>query len=316
MNNQDPYTLMQRAVDVVGTSLHPANKIAATLSGLDTKGERFSVSATNLWPEPIVKTIGTEIRIGNSSGTVHAETACILRAPRTNDSSLFITDPPCPNCVKNMAEAGVKRLYIDHKGFDKDFALRRGHHFDNMSMQICEKSGISVYKIFRKDKKLETIFETPAGYHPPVENPQHMEILPKVFSADQLSLWIKTERKRYGQEPYALAFATDADGQHVMISANAHPVIGFTSDTMEDPETKYSFILQPVNRILMTAARKGLNLQPGSLFSSIVPSSRELVNIVGAEIKSLIIGDSHAARDQYGPQALAQLTKAGILNVQ
>lgn len=312
---EDIYTLMQRAVDVVGTSPHPANKIAATLAGRDTKDAAFSISATNFWPAPIIRTLGMEARIGNSSGTVHAETACILRAPCTHDSSLFITDLPCPNCVKNMAEAGVKRLYIDHKGFDKDFAVRRGHHFENMAMQICERSGISVYKIFRKDKKLETILEIPADYKPPVEKPQHMEILTEKFSDDQFSFWIKTERKRYGQEPYAMAFALDAENRRVMISAEAHPVIGYTSDTIEDPDTKYSFILQPVNRILMTAARKGLRIQPDTLFSSIVPTARELVNVIGAEISSIRIGDAHAARDQHGPQALAQLQGTGILTI-
>lgn len=310
-----PYDHMQNAVDIVGTSPHPANKIAATLAGTDAKGQPYAVSATNYWPEPIMAHMGIDARIGNSSGTVHAETACILRAPMTDGSSLFITDLPCPNCVKNMAEAGIKAMYIDHKGFDKDFAKRRGHHFENMAMLICERAGISVYRIFRKEKKIETIYEPPAGYKPALEKPQHIEMLEKSASADLLSYWAKTERMRYGEEPYALAFAADANGALAMLSAQPHPVIGFTSDMADEAQDKYSFLLQPVNRVLMTAARKGLKIMPGMVYSSIVPTARELVNFIGAGLDILTIGDPHAARDQFGPMALAQIESKGILKI-
>lgn len=187
-----PYDQMQKAVDIVGDSPHPTNKIAATLAGTDKGGRAFSVAHNNYWPDPIRQNIGTEIKIGNASGTLHAETACVIHSPGpTNDSQLFVTDLPCPNCVKNLAEAGIKTLYIDHKGFDKDYAQRRGHHFSNMSMRICEKAGISVYKIFRKDKKLESILEISADYVPPVEKPPHVE---RVIGDAAFSTAVKKER--------------------------------------------------------------------------------------------------------------------------
>lgn len=309
-----PYDQMQKTVDIVGASPHPTNKIAATLAGVDKDGKDFSVSYNNYWPDPIRKNIGTEVKIGNASGTLHAETACVIHSPGpTNDSAVFVTDLPCPNCVKNLAEAGIKSLYIDHKGFDKDYAQRRGHHFSNMSMRICEKAGISVYKIFRKDRKLESILEIPADYAPPVEKPPHFE---RVMSAESFNIAVKKERLRYGDRAYAVALAADHENKLFLLSAEPHPVIGYTSDTMEEPEDKYSFILQPVNRLIMTAARKGLRIQNGRLYSSIVPTARELVNVVGLGLTSIAIGDPHAARDQFGPMAVAQMEKAGILNVQ
>ena len=162
----DPYTEMQKAVDIVNTSQHPTNKIAATLFGQDHEGQVFSVSRTNYWPEPILKKIGTTQRIGNSSGTIHAETACIMNAPCTEGASLCVTDPFCPNCAKNMAEAGIKTVYIDHKGFNKDFVARRGDEFENMSMYICESAGISVYEIRRKEKELIPILKIAPAYRP------------------------------------------------------------------------------------------------------------------------------------------------------
>src|SRR5688572_3388790 len=135
------YELMQQAVDIVQQSEHPTNKVSAAIAGLDVTGTPYAIAKTNYWPEDIKMRIGREARIGSASGTVHAETACLLAAPRTENASVFVTDVPCPNCVKNMAEAGIKALYIDHKGFAKDFALRRGGHFESMSLRICEKAG-------------------------------------------------------------------------------------------------------------------------------------------------------------------------------
>ena len=310
--NPSPYTLMQAAVDIVGTSDHPTNKIAATLAGQDAGGQAFSISKTNFWPESIKQKIGKDVRIGNSSGTVHAETACILAAPVTDDSALFITDPPCPNCVKNMAEAGVRALYIDHKGFDKDFARRRGEDFSNMSMRICDKAGISVYKIFRKEQRTETILKIPEGYSPPIENPPKIEPLEGAINAGDFETLIADHQKFYSDEPFALLTAHGQIGRSFVIAANIHPVIGYTSQTMEKPENKYSFLLQPVNRILMIAARYGLNVDKTLVFSSRVPTSRELVNLIGADVQSLHIGNAQDSRDEFGLQALAKLKNAGI----
>jgi deoxycytidylate deaminase len=312
--SSDVFTHMQSAVDIVGTSQHPANKIAATLAGKDAGGADFTVSRVNFWPEAIKNKIGTEVNIGNSSGTVHAEVACILGAPMTNAASLFVTDPPCPNCVKNLAEAGVKMLYIDHKGFDKDFATRRGEDFRAMSMGICEKAGIGVVKIFRKEKRTEVIFEIPAGYAPVIEKPARVERLKDAVDDKFFYELIMLEGSFYKRRPFAVVIAEGQLGKAFMISAEVHPIAGFTS-SVEQPEGKYNFLLQPIHRTLMTAARYGLKIRDGYIFSSRVPTAREQVNMVGAGLTNIYVGDDHEARDEHGLKALEQLTGAGILKI-
>lgn len=312
------YDLMQRAVDIVHDSPHPDNKIAATLAGVDQSGNPFSVSYTNYWPPAIHETIGMGTRIGNSSGTVHAETACIIHAPATKDAALFVTDPPCPNCVKNMAEAGIKALYIDHKGFNKDFARRRGHHFTAMSMRICEKAGISVYEIRRKEEKRVPIFETPESFTPQLEKPPQIEAIEKK-DIDHLSFLdcVKSKKRKYKKEPFAVAVARDPKSKTAyLIAAERHPVIGYISETMEEKEEKYSLLLEPVNRLIMTAALRGLKIDPDYLFSSRTPTARELVNMVGAGLEKITISDIHESRDKYGLKALEQLRAASILSTQ
>lgn len=306
-----PFEQMQKAVDIVNTSLHPTNKIAATLFGKD-----FSLSRVNYWPDPIRAAFGMETDIGNSSGTMHAEISCILNAPQTEGAAICVTDPFCPNCAKNMAEAGIKTIYVDHKGFDKDFASRRGDHFKNMSMQICERAGISVYEVRRKEEKLVPILEVDPAYTPPNDAPVIVSILEKADQAFFLDMIADAHANLSGHK-FALAMGRDLQGRNVALCARSHLAIGFSkrfdASELHEDSGKYSFILEPVNRILMNAARLGIKPDPDFLYSSEVPTSRELVNLVGAGIRTLAIGDIHQARDPEALRALKQLNEAGIL---
>lgn len=295
---------MQAAVDIVNDSPHPTTKVAATIAGED-----FALSRTNQWSDAIANALGTETNIGNSSGTTHAETTCILASKKTEDASIFITDPPCPNCMKNIAEAGITSLYIDHKGFDKDWAKRRGDSFENMSMRIAAKAGIDVFVIYRKEQRFEIISEHPPGYGPEEENPAIIELCDDWESA------IKKAKETCKDEPFTLALATNKEGETQSILVDRHPTIGYTTETVESKRGKYSFILQPLNRLLMTAAKEGLSLNSEYIYSSRVPTSRELVNFVSAGFQALSIGDTTTSRDDFGPIALRQLQKANLLRL-
>ena len=302
---------MQRAVDIVGSSPHETNKIAATLFKNDV-----SYSSTNLWPDAILDKIGIETRIGNSSGTVHAEVECLLNFPVAVDgASLCITDPFCPNCAKNIAESGVKKIYIDHKGFDKDFALRRNNDFENMSLRIVTRAGISLYEIRRKEGVITPILEVDAAYKAPQDNPIKIEqtnLHPNLYALNQIVTSAKVLHKRWG-----CALAKDANGQVYSLIASAHPAIGYTRDADGDiishKEGKYSFYLEPMNRILMGAHRYGLRLIDGLVWTSVVPTSRELVNCVAAGIETLCIGNRDYGRDEDAIAASQLLAERGVM---
>lgn len=312
---EDPFTAMQAAIDIVGTSPHPANKVAATIFG-----RNFGFSRTNYWPLPIFDKFGMTTDIGNSSGTVHAETACFLQANAPTDgASLCVTDPFCPNCAKNIAEAGIKKIYIDHKGFDKDFFKRRSGHFETLSMQICEKAGIAVYELWRKDERLVPIFEPPANHFVSEDSPVYREPLEDV-SEGAFNDIIAAGFKMHDKRKFCVVFAKDPKGKIVSLTGRGHAVTGFT---MEDPqdikiiekrEDKYSLFQEPVNRMLMYLAKHGMKACEGYFFSSSVPTSREQVNLVGAGIKRLTVGDLTKARDADSLVAMRQLSDAGILS--
>jgi deoxycytidylate deaminase len=303
----NPITAMQATVDIVNTSPHPTNKIAACLFNED-----YIISKTNDWPEPIKTKLGTEQRIGNASGTVHAEVRAMFGSIiPTQNLSLCVTDPFCPNCAKNIAEAGIKTVYVDHKGFEKDFALRHGDEFQSMSLRIAEKAGMSVYKVERKEERITPIFVSPPDFIPAEDNPIKIRELSK---GDTVQDWIS--KNRIIHERWGAAIARNNNGELFGLFASCHPAIGYTHDMITNPsEGKYNFYLEPLNRILMASKRYGLTLDRSQLYMAQVPTSRELVNFVAAGFDYLKIGDQTKARDEEALMAISLLQQSHIIKV-
>jgi deoxycytidylate deaminase len=318
-----PFHAMQAAVDIVNTSPHPVNKIAASIFGTDQSGAPFLISAINHWPPAILNAFGIDARIGSSSGTIHAETSCILQAPITAGAALAITDPFCPNCAKNIAEAGIKTIYIDHKGFAKDFAERRGDEFMTMSLRVVERAGISVYEINRKEQVITPIITPSPNYRPPEDKPVTLQSSP-VTAFDRVVLIGMAEKFRTiaRNVPYAVAWATGVDGRPRIMLAPAHVTVGYTEGSTADKlemadmhSGKYSFVMEPVNRLMMAAARHGLKPDPRLIVSSRVPTAREQVNMVAAGLVNLHVLNPQDSRDVGSINALHQLTRAGVMVV-
>jgi dCMP deaminase len=315
-----PLTYMQQALDLAPKSPHPTNKIAAVLFGEDRGGREFSIMRTNHWPDPIYEKIGTSIKIGNSSGTVHAETAAIVSTPHaTEGSSICITDPFCPNCAKNIAEAGIKNIYIDENGFGKDFFKRRGGDFDKMSMRICERAGINVFAINMLREEITPILEIDKDYQPVEDSPIVKEPVENVSEAIFTDI-IESATTKNHRRKFCIAMVEDVKGKRFGLIARAHVAIGYTMEEPTEaldlltPIGKYSFIQEPVNRMMMHLSRFGYTLYEDYLYCSQVPTSREQVNLVGAEIKRITIGDIQKCRDPHGLKAMQQLKDANILD--
>lgn len=281
---------MQLAVDIVLSSRHADNKIAATLFK-----DTASLSKTNDWPAPILEKLGQDARIGDSSGTIHAELNCLFHTPfSTEGASLAITDPCCPNCAKCIAEAGIKSVYIDHKGFEKDFAVRRGDEFQDMSLRILAHAGVSLYEVIRKENKIRLLYEPDIGYIPPEDNP--IEIRPCRAPLSDATLLQTAKLVKVKHERWGCALATDAHGKLWTLVASAHPAIGYTQHDMNRTDGKYDFILEPMNRLLMGAARNGLKVSRDHIWCSVLPSPREMVNLVGYGVQKVHIGDLENAK--------------------
>ncbi|MAZ76702.1 MAG: deoxycytidylate deaminase [Micavibrio sp.] len=315
-----PFKAMQTALDIVESSSHPSNKVSASVFGDTAKGINFLVAHTNHWPTIIADRIGLNVKIGNSSGTIHAETACLtdISAP-TEGASICITDPFCPNCAKNIAEAGIKNIYIDQRGFQKDFFKRRSDHFETMSMQIAERAGINVYAVDMNKEEITTIFEAPKDYTPIEDSP--IECSPiKEANEETFQSIVAIAEEKHKRRKYAIALVQDSDSNKFSLVSRAHAVIGYSMQKPDEaielmrPIDKYSFIQEPVNRLLMHLSRKGYKLINGFMYCSQVPTSREQVNLVGTGITRITIGDTQKCRDIHGRTAMKQLQEQKILD--
>jgi deoxycytidylate deaminase len=318
-----PFEAMQLAVDIVNTSEHTTNKIAACLFGNGPDGTPFAVRAVNHWPTILTEKLGPDTGVGNTSGTVHAETACVLQAPVTAGASICITDPFCPNCAKNMAEAGIKHIYIDHKGFDKDFITRRVDDFTDLSLHIVERAGIAVSMIHRRDHKITPMITPSKNYIPPDDTPVSVIHPPAPeFNRDALVNLARAYAPAKRVMPYAAAFMRLPDHSLRVMIAEAHIIRGYSetskSDRAELAELhtgKYTMVMEPVNRLMMAAARMGAKIDPRLVVSSRVPTSRELVNMVAGGYTNLHILDRRMARDVPSVNALEALVRGGVLEI-
>jgi deoxycytidylate deaminase len=303
------FEMMQRAVDIVQTSPHPTNKIAASLARKQPgKGWEMISASTNLWPKPILEAFGPDTDIGNASGTIHAEIACVLSAPITKNTHIFITDPPCPNCVKALAESGIRRIYIDHKGFGKDFAQRRGQDFENISLPLCLEAGIGVFEVRRKDKTIRCLQK---GRTTPQARRKN-SILIESCSLAEIRDFCTGAHRRLAGHPFAAGLCKTSNNATDAIAVTALDFENFAGDPWRG---KYTATLEPLTRLLMVARRKGWALIPRTIHTSRIPTAREMVNFLGGGLEHIHIGDQNAARDIFGPIALKQLTDHKIITV-
>ncbi len=299
---------MQDAVDVVLSSEHETSRVAACVFN-PSDPQCTPVSAVNSRPQCLHGHYAWDARLGSSSQYVHAEVMALahFKGP-LRGSHLCVTDPFCPNCAKNMAEAGVRTVYIDHKGFQKDFIARNGDEFSSMSMLIAEKAGISVHMVNRKERSVTPILTQLAQTRP---SPSAIEFF-DIDDGMTLETAAVTFRKRLGgREAWSAAFVREPDGTpRGLLVFEALPP-GITPEDFKARGTsatgKYRFPIDPLTRLLITVRRMGMTLLDPRIVCARVPSSRALVNALGFDVTSLLLASGQTDHDPSGPVTLQSL---------
>lgn len=304
---------MQDAVDVVLTSEHETSRVAACL--FDTAHSAVTI---NMRPECLKTHFRWDDRLGASSQFIHAELAAIASFKgNLRGSHLCVTDPFCPNCAKNITEAGIRTVYIDHKGFQKDFIARNGDEFQSMSMLIAEKAGISVYVVNRKEGSVSPILSHSAQTRP---TPSAIEF----FDIDQgmkIEDAVMTFKKRFGgRDAWTVAFVREADGSpRGLLVFEALPP-GITPEDFrtrgESDTGKYRFPIDPLTRLLITARRMGFTFLDPRIGCACVPSSRALVNALGFGVQGLILASELCDHDPSGADVLKIFKDKTLLTVE
>lgn len=312
----DPFENMALALEIESHSKHPDHKVGALICGQNQTEQEFSIARSNFWPTLLEEKIGRESKLGNASTTVHAEIAVMCNCPVTEGADIYLTDLPCPNCAKAIAEARIANIYIDSHTHNTPLGLKIKPFFDDISLPILKAAGINVFEMNTKTREIRTLSQTSDGATRKIEHP--VMIYP--LNADQINttLFNGLINKHKPDAPFAACVAKSPLGNHIFMLTRAHRSIGLTKAQEEQIKTsqnKYYPTIQPLNRLLWNCARHGVKILPDYLYSSQTPTSREFVNLIGNSYTSLSIGDTSKSRDEFGLKALEQLLAVNIISL-
>lgn len=265
-------------------SPHRTHKVGALL----VLSDNTKISSYNYWPDALLNTIGRDTKLGNASTSLHAETAALIKSNTSTDNAeIYVTDLPCPNCAKIIAEAGIRNVYIDHNTHNTALGQKMNPFFNQVSLLIFKRAGVGVYEI---DIEGENIV-------------RHCE---------------ESQRPALSCDSNPTLFATCITSDNKPLRAHAQSASGITPEDLKNInniQNKYEPTLQPFNRLLAMCARKGLRLQEGSLTFSQTPTAREFVNMIGYRITKITIETPELCRDEYGLKALKQLQEHSVIEV-
>ncbi len=310
--NINHFQLMKLALEMEEQSEHKTHKVGALLYN-DGK----HIARHNFWAASLEKYIGRYDKLGNASTTIHAEMAVISAAESTKDASIYITDLPCPNCAKLIAEARISAVYIDSHTHNTPLGLKIKPYFDDISTLIFKRAGIAVYEMNEPKRGIHEIISPPRdnilqAIHRPVKQ------LPLEHSDINQTRFLEIINAQKGNVNFAACYAKSILGHYVFLFAQPHRSVGLLEEDakiISDKQNKYEPTLQPINQLLVACARYGLTIDPKYLYSSQTPTSREFVNMLGAGYSSLQVGNPEKCRDKWGLQALNQLKKHGIIEL-
>jgi len=307
--NTDHFELMKLALKMEEQSEHDTHKVGALIHK-DNK----QVVRANFWPEPLAKHIGKHKKLGNASTTMHAEMAAICASQSTEGASIYITDLPCPNCAKAIAEARITHVYIDSHTHNTPLGLKIKPYFDDISTRIFKKAGIFVYEMNEPERTINKIVTPDESILRQIHRPVRQISLE--YEDINQPRFLEIIAAQSNKVSFAACYAKSDLGHHTFLFAQVSRSIGLSPEDAEEitnGQDKYEPSLQPINRLILACARHGLKIDPKYLYSSQTPTARELVNIIGAGYSSIHIGDNTKCRDKWGLMALKQLKKHNVI---
>lgn len=309
---------MKTAKETAEKSFHPTHKVGAVLCGHDNFDQPYKIAHSNYWPETLEKHIGRNQKLGKASTTVHAEVAVILKSPSTEGAELYVTELPCPNCAKVIAEARIKTVYVDAQTHSTPLGKKLKSYFDEISHPILQSAGVKTFEINTQSETIHEITNTQDNILRPIEHPViHIPLEYEQINADHFKA-LTDEQKITLKNPFAACYAKTELGQYTFLCAQSHRSLGLTkeqAETIKTSQKKYSPVIHPINRLLLTCARYGLKIDENYLYSSQTPTSREFVNLIGADITTLTIGNANNFYDESDIKALKQLTDKNLIRL-
>ncbi|MCK5385251.1 MAG: hypothetical protein KAJ29_06695 [Alphaproteobacteria bacterium] len=319
--NKNLFKNMARAGAAKEKSPHPTHKVGAYLSFPEKNISPVSQNnqlCFNYWPAPLADTIGKNKKLGNASATIHAEVAALIKTPiSTNQAEIYVTDLPCPNCAKTMAEAGIATVYIDTRTYETPLGEKMRPFFEQVSLLIFKCAGIGVHEIDISGQNISTLLDSMPRDNDLVFAESSCQSIPD-FSQTLFREYIKELDNKAPAIPFIACIASDKEGNAHLLTARAHNTVALTQDDIRrisNVQNKYEPMLQPFNRLLAQCAYYNLRINDKHLYISQTPTAREFVNMIGYGFTSITIGNPDKCRDKWGLTALKQIRNHNIMEI-
>lgn len=312
---------MQKALDAQKRSKHPQYKVAALIRST-IKDNHYSESIqTNDWPQHFINTIGTSCKLGNSSTTIHAEVNALLNAKEffCQNASIYITDLPCPNCAKMIVASGIHSVYIDFGAYNSLLGQKIRPFYDTVSALILQSAGCNIFTIDMDQESITRLFQ------PSTEETNHrdeQETLTHIpDQTENLDITFVDHIKSLdhsSSEGIAACLAKDPYDNMIFLSTTSSPSEGLDNEhiaVIQNTQKKYEPVIRPLNALLSKCAKHGLSIVPNYIYSRHTPTSREFVNIIGADCSRLFLLQPDICRDPHGQEAKRMLEQYGIIEL-
>ncbi len=319
-------------------------KVGSVLFGIDDHGRTFFVPTVNTTPMLITQKLGRDVKIGTSHSTEHGEMVGLRSAPKFIKASLAVSRNTCPTCLSCVSEFNgfspengvVERIYGDSRSLAlrdimSKLSVSKHRIAKPMLEEIADKGKIPYYYINPDRKRIKHRYG-PADfeYVPRVESPILAARQDGVSHINEFQLDVllgnAMELAKTGPLPddteAAILIAKNANGTFYTIGATAAMPPGFVfgrdqshlgyHDTHD--KRSYKYVVHPISRVLIAAAKLGLTCENGALVTTYTPDSGMLINAIGAGVPNIVTPRSHA-HTSTNPDfaALTQLTEAGII---
>lgn len=257
------------------------------------------VTRNNL-PPVFEKVFLPKDKIGDSGPTIHAEIFALQSGVSCEGLSVAITDPPCPNCTKQLIMSGIKNIYILEAGFSQgmwynsvdESRVARKRYFHEVSLALAKYAGLGVFVIGADGRIVETLCT-------------YVEKKPSMSGANSASYAFikKDETRLYEQYTYGMDSKAAAG-----IRAKFEDV---------DDGLRYRLMIDPLSHLLSHCARHGKNLAEQEIYISEIPTSRCIVNAVGSGVKRLSVPQKYqtyyaASSDGFDGNDISQKTASAL----
>lgn len=330
----------QMANEISEQSEHDKYKVGSVIFGVDDEGKTFYIPTVNTIPK-VLKDAGfsNDHKLAGGHPSMHAEMVGMSLLPKNFKSISFALNvPPCPTCFQGMTEIknlrkpqytrSIEGVYFDWGNVEKRPEVMK-KWLQSLpilrEMNNRDKGRVGLNSVHLGDKRIEYEIAPSGGQAKPDHGQSNRRkkgerTYFELFGILEEMLH-QSQYKDYTNEKGAFLIGRDRKGEIVNIGATSRLPQGFYYDqdrhligkSIED-KPSYNFMMSATKRALMACFKRGVDLDDGILLSTDVPVADQLINVIGAGVRTIITSPIDLDPNNKNHMALKELRELGVIS--